>query len=180
MTASGDGPARGQASDGEVRVASRKGGRLVEPTLQALDSLDADALVVGICSDSRPLAGALGLLDWRMAGQLSRWIADGTITGALGEKILLPTAGKVPVPRVFLYGFGPAARATEDAAARVGGMLAMLEDAGCERVAVALPEPGAMWTGMVQSLIEKPLGARLAAVFAPDPVPPLPVPVSGG
>ncbi len=66
---------------------------------------DADALVVPVWSDIRPLRGAAGLLDWRLCGRLSQMLRDERFTGAPGEKLLLAT-NRIHWQRVLAVGVG--------------------------------------------------------------------------
>jgi len=160
-----------KADEGEVKSGPRQGGRLIEPTLAALDALDIDSIVVGLCSDVRPLGGLLGLLDWRLCGRLSRLLEQGTIVGNDGEKILFPTHGRVTAPRLFLYGWGPRAQAKERSKERLAAMVEMLDKAKAKRVAFAFPEPAAGLTHLVSD-VESALGDRATAIFGSDPLPP--------
>ncbi|MBM4282966.1 MAG: hypothetical protein FJ137_20170 [Deltaproteobacteria bacterium] len=158
-----------RAEDAQVRSERRGGERLLEPTLAHVDALAADAVVIGLCSDVRPLAGVLGIIDWRLCGRVSRLVERGVITGAAGEQILMPTLGRIPAPRLFLVGWGRAAILAEQAEARVHATLAMLDKAHQQRVAFAFPEPAGdllSWTDHV----ERHLGERLVGVFGADPV----------
>jgi hypothetical protein len=162
---------RGRADDAEVKSEQRPGGRLLEPSLAAVDALAVDSVVVGLCRDVRPLAGLLGMLDWRLCGRLSRLVESGTITGDVGEKILFSTGGRLSVPRLFLYGWGSVADAKAHGAERIAAMVEMLDKAKAERVAFAFPEP-ARGLAHLAGDVEKALGARLVALFGPDPLPP--------
>lgn len=163
---------RRRADEGEVKTEARPGGRLVEPTLSALDALDVDSIAVGFCRDVRPLAGLLGMLDWRLCGRLSQLLEAGTIIGAVDEKVLFPTGGRVGSPRIFLYGWGTRAEAKAQAAEHLKGMIEMLDKAKVERVAVGFPEPARELVHLARD-VEDGLGSRLAALFGPDPLPPI-------
>ena len=159
-----------RADDAQVRSESRRHDRLLEPTLQNLDALQADALVVGLCSDVRPLAGVLGMVDWRLCGRVSRLLERGVITGDEGERVLMPTLGRIPPPRLFFFGWGRASGSTSQAADRVAAMVELIERARVERVAFAFPEPAGELIGHADEL-ERLLGRRLVALFGPDPLP---------
>jgi hypothetical protein len=161
-----------RADDAQVRSERRGPDRLLEPTLAHLDALVADAIVVGCCSDVRPLAGLLGLVDWRLCGRLSRLIQAGVVTGRAGEQVLLPTAGRVGPPRCVLVGWGPAASVAETANGRVHAMLEVIDRARFERVAFAFPEPASPLLSWATD-VETHLGSRLVALFGADPLPPL-------
>jgi hypothetical protein len=69
----------------------------------------ADALVVPLPEDERPLRGDAGRVDWRLSGQLSRLLLDGFASGRRGEAVLIPGDARVQARRVLLTGVGPAA-----------------------------------------------------------------------
>jgi hypothetical protein len=161
-----------KADEAEVKSEVRAPGRLTEPTLAAVDALDVDSIVLGLCSDVRPLGGLMGMVDWRLCGRLSRLIEAGTITGAVGEKILFPTGGRLAAPRLFIYGWGPHVAAKNHGAEILKGMVEMLDKARVKRIAFALPEPARPLLYLMDD-VEKVLGARLGALFAPDPIPPI-------
>lgn len=140
----------------------------VEPSLQAVDALDCEAIALGITSDLRPLAGFASYVDWRLCGRVSELLRKGTLTGAAREKVLMPTLGMIPARRIFLFGWGPRASLLDGATERFAWMVDVLLQAGVERVAVALPEPAAMLLGLVDEHLRKPLGDKCAVVFAPD------------
>lgn len=74
------------------------------------DQHPADVLCVGVFEDERPLRGSAGLLDWRLAGRLSRLIKAGRFSGASGESLLLPPPGaRLPFKRLLLIGLGKSA-----------------------------------------------------------------------
>lgn len=80
---------------------------LVAPDLAKWDQLPADVLCVGVFVDDRPLRGAAGLLDWRLAGRISRLIKAGRFSGVTGEALLLPPPGnRLPFKRLLLMGLG--------------------------------------------------------------------------
>lgn len=175
--AEGSAPTRGdtQAPRKSDTQAPRKnetglpGKRLfVDPNLHAIDALDAEAVAIGLCSDVRPLAGAAGYIDWRLCGRLSELLRKGTVTGAAGEKVLVPTLGMIPAQRIFLFGWGEKRSLLDNAVARMKWMAEVLKEAGVERVAVALPEPANILVGLVEEHLRRPLGDKLALVFGPD------------
>lgn len=117
-----------------------------EPSLEALDALGGcDALCLFLAEDDRPLSGAAGYVDWRMGGGLSRVLLQGFFVGAADDRLLVPTAGTLAVPRLFAVGVGKEASLDE---ARLGkvleGAAAMLKRAGVASVALALPKGAAL------------------------------------
>ncbi len=73
--------------------------------LDRWDQCVGDLFVVGVWSDVRPLRGAAGLLDWRLCGNMSRWIGEGRLQGTVGEKTLVPTH-RVPFRALLAIGLG--------------------------------------------------------------------------
>lgn len=110
-------------------------------SLEALDELFGfDAICAFLTEEERPFGGALGYLDWRLCGALSRVVKSGFFSAAPSERLLLPTDGRVAPGRVFVVGLGrrgaltPAGLEHELAQAA-----AMLTRAGVESVALAFP-----------------------------------------
>ncbi len=109
-----------------------------------LDALDALAGIEALCcfvtEDERPLSGATGFVDWRLCGGLSKILGSGFFVGAPGDKLLLPTDGRVPARKLFAVGLGPGKGVTalglEHALTQAA---AMLSKAGVESVALAFP-----------------------------------------
>ena len=93
--------------------------------LEGLDTLGGvDALCLFIAEDDRPLPSSAGFVDWRLCGSLSRVLKAGFFTGAKDDWLLLPSDGKLAVPRIFVVGLG--ARQRLDA----GTLNAALAEAG--------------------------------------------------
>src|SRR5574337_784681 len=97
--------------------------------LGTLDVLEADALAVPV-GPGRPLGGLAALVDWRLCGAIARAVRGGLFATEAEEALLLPTARRLRVPRVFCFGlarepldaagFAAAARRICDAMARAG------------------------------------------------------------
>lgn len=79
----------------------------VAPDLRCLDELKSEALALTFFQDERPLRGALGLVDWRLCGQISRILLRGQARGSLGEAVLVPTRPRFPFDKLILVGAGP-------------------------------------------------------------------------
>jgi hypothetical protein len=106
--------------------------------LAALDALEADALAVPV-GPERPLRGLAGFADWRLCGAISRSVSEGLFVPETVEALLLPSGGRLPVPRVFCFGLGDGpldGPRFSEAARRVCGALAR---AGSRTFATALP-----------------------------------------
>ncbi len=108
--------------------------------LAALDALDVDALAVFV-GPERPLQGLAGYADWRLCGLLSRAIRDGTYGPEAGEALLLPSGGRIAVPRIFCFGVPTAPR--DEAAFELQ----------CRRLCQALHRAGSrQWAGAFPAL----------------------------
>ncbi|HEY2900065.1 MAG TPA: M17 family peptidase N-terminal domain-containing protein [Polyangia bacterium] len=102
-----------------------------------------ELLTVGFWSDVRPLRGAPGLLDWRLCGKLSAWIASGKVVGTDGEQTLFPSGGRLPWKLVLVAGLGRRADFTEKKfRAVVHRIVKTMRGLGLQRVAMALPGRG--------------------------------------
>jgi hypothetical protein len=67
----------------------------------------AQALVLPLFSDIRPLRGIIGTVDWYLDGMVSSMIVNGHISGQRGEHILLSAPRLFPTPRILVIGVGP-------------------------------------------------------------------------
>lgn len=85
-------------------------------SLRALDECQADVLALTLFSDERPLRGLIGLVDWRLRGALSRWVRSGFVSGQWGERVLVPSHGRLTFPRLLLMGLGDKASYRADRA----------------------------------------------------------------
>ncbi len=114
--------------------------QFVAPELPALDALKCEAFAVSFFEDERPLAGALGLVDWRLCGAVSRLIQDGKVAGGAAEATLVPARPKLSFEKLFLFGLGPVGSFGEemlvDATER---MLSALDRARVRASVLALP-----------------------------------------
>lgn len=112
----------------------------VPPDLRRLDALKSEALCIPFFEDERPLRGALGLVDWRLCGLLSRLIMRSRISGARGETVLVPARPKLTVEKLLLFGGGPRAQFDEDVFTQgVAHMLTTLTRARVRASVVVLP-----------------------------------------
>jgi hypothetical protein len=112
----------------------------VERSMRALDASSADVVVGAVCEDERPPRGLAGLLDWRLGARLSAECQRGFLTGALGERLLLPVRPRFAFEKALLFGLGPRG-AFDDAvfAGLVPRVLDALEGLRPRRVLIELP-----------------------------------------
>ena len=106
--------------------------------LPAIDALDVDALAVFV-GPERPLQGLAGFADWRLCGLISRAIRDGSYGPDTGEALLLPSGGRVAVPRIFCFGLPEPARDGATFAAQARRLCEAMHKAGSQSWAGALP-----------------------------------------
>ncbi|MBZ0121775.1 MAG: leucyl aminopeptidase [Sandaracinaceae bacterium] len=112
----------------------------VVPDLRRLDELKSEAIALAFFEDERPLRGAMGLLDWRLCGALSRLILRGRASGALGETVLVATHGRLPCDKLFLFGCGASGDLDEGRfRAQVDRMLGVLDRARVRASVLGLP-----------------------------------------
>lgn len=132
----------------------------VVPELRRLDELKVESLVVPFFSDERPLRGALGSVDWRLCGRISRLIERGVVTGVRGETVLVPARPRLPFEKLFLFGLGPKASFDFDANdAAVDAMLATLTRARVRASVLVLPGRA---LGFVTSIVAMEAFLRIA------------------
>jgi leucyl aminopeptidase len=68
--------------------------------------LETGAVVVNLFEGVTKPSGATGAIDRAMDGQLTQMIADGELTGSLGETRIVHTGGRLPARRVVVVGLG--------------------------------------------------------------------------
>ena len=83
--------------------------RFVAPDLRRLDEVGSEVVVCGIWRDERPFTGLACLLDWRLAGRLSRLAKQGFLLGEVGELLVLPARPRLPFDKLLACGLGPRA-----------------------------------------------------------------------
>lgn len=137
-------------------------------SLLGLDELSADTLVLCVTEEQRPLRGAAGFADWRLCGRLSRLLETGALSGAPTEKLLLPSQGRLPTPRVVVLGWGRHDDLATEATRRMEQLCRTLNELRANQVAIALPEPVLPLLPLVDQHLLGPLGERLVGVFEPE------------
>jgi hypothetical protein len=114
--------------------------RFVSPDLRELDLATAELLACCMWSDVRPVRGTAGLIDFRLAGKLSRLSREQFLEGRAGEVLLVPGRPKLPFERVLVFGLGPRPGFSDlaygDAVKQIGRALERL---GVVRAVVELP-----------------------------------------
>jgi hypothetical protein len=114
--------------------------RFTTPSLRRLDLLGTEVLVACLAEDEKPPHGVAGLVDYRLAGRLSRLIREGFATGRSSEVLLLPGKPRLPFDKIVLFGVGARAAFDETAYRSViEKMLSTLEGLRARTAVVELP-----------------------------------------
>jgi leucyl aminopeptidase len=128
-----------------------------EVGFEGLDALGGvDALCLFVAEDDRPLPTTAGYVDWRMCGALSRALKAGFFTGVKDDWLLLPSDGKLSVPRIFVVGLGSRKALDADAlGTALGNAAKVLAKAKVESVALELPASPGVEESARTSALEK-------------------------
>lgn len=132
-------------------------------TFASLDALAVETLALFLSEERGPLRGVLGLLDWRLCGELAQALAGGGITGKQGERLLMPTRGRVGPTRVLVFGVG----AGVDKAG-LTYLLKLSHQAGADELALELPR--GMKAEDALAALQGYQGKRVVVLGAPDGV----------
>ena len=139
-------------------------------SLQTLDHLDHDDLVLWIASDERPLKAAAGYVDWRCNGWLSRLVTSGQFRCERGEQLLTLSQGRLRAKRVFLVGLGEQKSFHSRGAEEIGALSAkMLVSAAASDIALGLPGTGdadahaELLQTVLRTLQQEPRSAKMTA-----------------
>jgi hypothetical protein len=114
--------------------------RFVSPNLRSLDASGTELVACAVWQDQRPMRGAAGLLDWRLAGTLSRLAREGFFGGELGEVLFLPGRPRLCFEKVLVFGLG-ARSGFEESTFRsvISHLLRALRGLSVRRAVVELP-----------------------------------------
>lgn len=137
--------------------------RFTTPSLRRLDLAGTEVLVAPLAADERPPHGVAGLVDFRLAGRISRLIQRGFASGALGEVILVPGKPKLPFDKILLFGMGATRAFDEDVFRRVvDEILSTLEGLRARTAVVELPgrHLGAIAAERAADMLLESVGAR--------------------
>lgn len=114
--------------------------RFVPPDLRRLDEVGTEIIACGFFEDERPPHGTLGLIDWRMAGWLSKQIERGRMRGARGEVTMVSLRPKLPFDKALVFGLGDRPSFDEEAyRATMALMLSTFEGLCARSAVVELP-----------------------------------------
>lgn len=113
---------------------------LVPSDMRRIDELRLDAMCFPFFEDERPLRGTLGLVDWRLTGQLSRVLLRGRARGTLGERVLVPGRPRLMVEKLFLFGAGRRRDFSDEVFSRViTDVMSTLDDCRARSALLTLP-----------------------------------------
>jgi hypothetical protein len=114
--------------------------QFLSPELRRLDEAPGEVLACCLFADERPPRGVAGLVDWRLAGRVSRLLQTGFLTGEVGEVLLVPGRPRLVSDKVLLFGLGPRAEFDEQVFDRVARrILGALVDLCTRSAIVELP-----------------------------------------
>jgi hypothetical protein len=117
--------------------------RFVAPELHRLDETPAEVIACAMWSDERPMRGLVGLLDWRLAGRVSRLAREKFTKGDVGDVLCVQGRPRLPYEKVIVIGAGERAKFDEDAfRTAVGTLIRTLEGLNVQRAVVELPGRG--------------------------------------
>ena len=112
----------------------------VTASLESLDELEAELIVLPFFSDERPLRGASGLIDWRLCGALSRKLMAGYLDGHFGERALIAAPPKLRAEGLLLVGLGESASFDAGVAEDACALIALaFRESKVATAAMALP-----------------------------------------
>jgi hypothetical protein len=111
---------------------------MAELGLPAIDALAVDSLAIFV-GPERPLQELAGFADWRLCGLISRAIREGSYGPDSGEALLLPSGGRIAVPRIFCFGLPQPARDATEFAAAARRLCTAMHKAGSDSWAGTLP-----------------------------------------
>lgn len=114
--------------------------RFVPPEIRYLELLSQELLLLPLFVEDRPPQGALGLVDYRMAGKISALIAEGRISAELCAAYALPGRPGLNFERVVVVGAGPIAEFHATTGERViERMLEAADELKTARATIELP-----------------------------------------
>jgi hypothetical protein len=117
--------------------------RFVAPDLRRLDEAGAEIVACAIWKDERPLRGLAGLLDWRLAGRLSRLAKEAFLLGDAGEVLAIPARPRLPFDKALVVGLGLRASFTDAACKKaLSKILDALSGLSVKKAVVEIPGRG--------------------------------------
>jgi hypothetical protein len=133
----------------------------IERDLRALDVASGEILVGAIHDDERPPGGVAAILDWRMCGRIAEQCTSKFLSGARGERFLIPGRPRINFDKVLFIGMGPRAATTEDSVR--DALVTMIDALGgllARRAAIDLPGRRVVPAQRALELLNEVLDAR--------------------
>ncbi|MFO0663845.1 MAG: hypothetical protein U0174_07835 [Polyangiaceae bacterium] len=134
----------------------------VSAELKRFEETRADLLCLFIDPEVAPLTSVADMVDFRLAGRLSRARISGFLEGTQGARYLTPGRPALPFDRIVVLGQG--AVREEGDSAYLDQVLSIVADLRSERTIVELPR---------STLTPQARGEALAAYFLSKEIPPL-------
>lgn len=127
----------------------------IDVDTRPFERVECEVAVAGLFADDRPLRGGVARADWRLCGLLSELVREGRITGRDGECVLVPSAGRLRAPRLFIMGLGErTARTTASVQDLVVRTLGRVCELGLSDIALApLGFAGDDWPRHAQAVV---------------------------
>ncbi len=144
--------------------------QFAEPTLESLDALQAECLLLTSFIDDRPLRGLAGHVDWRLCGRLSGYMQADFVDLELGRALLLPLPGvRLPQRLLMLVGMG---RRAEFDGTRFDAVCAATfrHLAGLRQRSVAMALPGRIGLDVALRAAIQGLGQAMARHLPPEDI----------
>jgi hypothetical protein len=114
--------------------------RFIPPEIRSLELLTQELLLLPLFVEDRPPGGALELVDYRLAGAVSKLMMEGRIGASLGSAYALGGRPKLGFERVVIVGAGSIATFNRAAAEQtVRRMLEAASELKARRATVELP-----------------------------------------
>jgi hypothetical protein len=131
----------------------------LRPSLSVVDTMErCDALCGLLSVEDRPFSGGLGFADWRLGGAVAHAVRSGFFGVERGERLLVPTSGRLPFPRVFVVGLGHASRLDLDAFEETAeAAVDMLRRAGAHAAALSVSHLPPRLAADADEIIERAL-----------------------
>ena len=114
--------------------------RIRPATLPEIDRLEGDTLALDLFVEERPPRGLAGLVDWRLNGLLSDWLAGGEFDPAGETPLLFGGSTRIGVQRLCLLPLGRRSGLSAPMLPRMCDTFAdVLARSGAQRIASAVP-----------------------------------------
>ena len=76
-------------------------------TSKPIDKIQSELIVLLQFEGDVPYQGLVGLLDWRINGRLSRFVAEKHYSGRAREALLMPSEARLKAHDIVILGLGP-------------------------------------------------------------------------